>query len=56
MAYAEEGGADAKDTTMEESTTPTTTAMPALSATGTETAEATGIEPGNRLGVAAPNV
>jgi len=55
MADAEEGGAEPKDITMVESTTPTTMAMPAPSATETAMAVGTGIEPRNLAGVIVPN-
>lgn len=56
MADAEGGGAEAEDVTMLESMTQTTTAMLAPSTTETVMATGTGIEPKNRMGVAAPNV
>jgi hypothetical protein len=56
MADAEEGGAEAEDVTMVESTTATTTARPAPSATVIATAAGAGIEPENKnaTGVAPP--
>jgi hypothetical protein len=56
MADAEEGGAEAEDVTMVESTPPTTTAMPAPFVTVIATAPGARIEPENKngTGVAPP--
>jgi hypothetical protein len=56
MGNAMEGGVEAEDITMVESTTPTTTATPVILAMGTGRIAETGIEPRNRTGVAALNV
>jgi len=55
-ADAEEGGIEAEDVTMAESTLPTPTATAAQTAAGTATAAVTSIELGNVTGAAAPNV
>jgi len=55
MADVEEKGAEAEDITMVQSTTPTTTAKPALCPTGTATATGTSIAPRSGPGVALPN-
>jgi len=56
MADVEEKGAEADDIAIVQSTTPTTTATPALCPTGTATATGTSIEPRSGPGVALPNV
>jgi hypothetical protein len=54
MPNSEEDGAEAEDVTLVESTTPTRTATPAPSTTGTAIAAGATIEPNYRMGVAAP--
>jgi len=56
MADPEEGGREAEDVTMAESTSPTAIAMAAPTAAATATATVTSIEPGIQMGAAAPNV
>jgi len=59
MADAADGGAEAENVTMVESTMPTTMATPAPTAIGTATAATdagNGIDPTNGTGAATPNV
>jgi len=56
MADAQEGGREADDVTMADSTSPTAIAMVGSTAAGTATAAVTSIEVGNETGAAATNV